>query len=412
MTVSRISELLPPLLTTQRSSWEQGITAQALLEAHRDRAISTNCYDTIPNLLPYIHGLVYDAVVRQGSDGRLAVVLNGDGTSDPGALDPACIGEALYYLLHHHSTEISHGKFSIAANRMLDYVLIACPRAPIVENTFSSQDDNLILSHRIDSVQIWSDTIYMLPPFLVSAAVYYSHHPESNSRYHPANLIRMSLKQIILAAQVLQAPTGEWSHIYDLSKRKFERKTFWGVGNGWVCAGIIRVFTIFATAIQSRPEFGHYLDDEDTQKCLSRSYDILRRTFHACLRHIRPDNLFHNVLDDPSSFVETNLTQQLCYTLYTMLSLHIHTPFEITTLLNLPHLSLESIEEWKLRADAMRDAAVTKIDQWGFVRDVCGSPSFDKPGTAAEGQAWAIMMEVSRIKFLRQQEKLHDSEGD
>jgi rhamnogalacturonyl hydrolase YesR len=30
----------------------------------------------------------------------------------------------------------------------------------------------------------------------------------------------------------------------------------------------------------------------------------------------RPDGLFHDVVDDPSTFVETNLAQMLTYTLY------------------------------------------------------------------------------------------------
>lgn len=363
MNASRIVALLPSLLSTQRSSWEQGIAAQALLEAHIERtSMDPEGYDkTIPNLFTYLYGLVHDAVVRQSADGRLAAVLNGNGTSDPGAVDPACIGEALYYLLHYHSAEINQPRFSAASNGMLDYILMACPRVSL-ENT-NSLTDNL-LSHRTDSVQIWSDTVYMLPPFLMSAAVYHFHHPDP--RYQPTNLLRMSLRQVILAAQVLQSPTGAWSHIYDLTKRVFERKAFWGVGNSWVCAGIVRIFSTIAETVQSDPEFCDVNLQGEEIKALSQCYDILRRTLNACLQYVRPDNLFHDILDDTSSFVETNLTQQLSYTLYTLytlLSLHLHTSAEINKYLGLPHLPPGTAEKWLSRAEALREAAVMKTDQ-------------------------------------------------
>jgi hypothetical protein len=46
-------------------------------------------------------------------------------------------------------------------------------------------------------------------------------------------------------------------------------------------------------------------------------------------------------------------------------------------------------------AEIMRKAARSKVDELGYVRDVCGSPTFEKPGTAAEGQAFFILMEAA-----------------
>ncbi|KAJ3003190.1 hypothetical protein NUW54_g5430 [Trametes sanguinea] len=68
--------------------------------------------------------------------------------------------------------------------------------------------------------------------------------------------------------------------------------------------------------------------------------------------------------------------------------------------LGLPVVAQDEIDSWEAHADAMRAAAVGKTDEWGFVRDVCGSPTFDKPGTAAEGQAWGVLMEVARAQYL------------
>jgi len=63
----------------------------------------------------------------------------------------------------------------------------------------------------------------------------------------------------------------------------------------------------------------------------------VRETIDGCLAHQRPDGLFHDVLDDPY-----------------------------------------------------------KVDAEGYVRGVCGSPTFDRPGTATEGQAFCLLMEAAR----------------
>jgi hypothetical protein len=45
----------------------------------------------------------------------------------------------------------------------------------------------------------------------------------------------------------------------------------------------------------------------------------------------------------------------------------------------------------------MRAAARAKVDQYGFVQGVCGAPTFDHAGVAAEGQAFFLMMEVAAV---------------
>jgi hypothetical protein len=47
----------------------------------------------------------------------------------------------------------------------------------------------------------------------------------------------------------------------------------------------------------------------------------------------------------------------------------------------------------------MRAAARAKVDQYGFVQGVCGAPTFDHAGVAAEGQAFFLMMEVAASQF-------------
>lgn len=394
----RIKNLIPPLLSTQRASWEQGAAAQALLECW------TFDDTAFPSALDYIYGLMHDSVLRQAKDGRLAVVLNGDGASDAGAVDPACIGESFYHMLslpngHPKALSVSEAlPLRRSIERMLDFILQDCPRAPKGQSQEPSSRE--VLSHRIDSTQIWSDSVYMLPPFLASSAVYYSR--QSCEGYDVQHLVAMTLDQILLAAEILQSKTGEWSHIYDLQARAFKREAFWGVGNGWACGGIIRVFRIFVAALDEAPPDSAICDalgKADFVEKLQQCYAILLRTLDACLAHMRSDGLFHDILNDTDTFVETNLSQQLAYTLFRLLDLHQHSTTDVRARLHLPPLSDDTANRWEKLANTMRAAAVRKTDRWGFVRDVCGSPHFDRPGTAAEGQTWGILMEVAKAEY-------------
>lgn len=71
-----LKQVSQTLLTMQRYSWEQGVAAQAFLElGETDIAIM----------------LARDAVQRQASDGRLALMRDNEGVTDP-----AANGEALF----------------------------------------------------------------------------------------------------------------------------------------------------------------------------------------------------------------------------------------------------------------------------------------------------------------------------
>jgi rhamnogalacturonyl hydrolase YesR len=108
-----------------------------------------------------------------------------------------------------------------------------------------------------------------------------------------------------------------------------------------------------------------------------RLVEYVQAVLDSCLAHQRADGLFHDVVDDPSSFVETNLAQMLAYSIYRGVAGE--------------WLDARYMEA----ADSMRMAAHGKVDQFGLVQDVCGAPSFDHPGTASEGQAFFLLMEAA-----------------
>ncbi|KZT21773.1 glycoside hydrolase family 105 protein [Neolentinus lepideus HHB14362 ss-1] len=214
-------------------------------------------------------------------------------------------------------------------------------------------------SHLTGRVELWVDALYMGPPGLAAAGML----------LHQESYIREAIRQINSYVAILWDKDQHlFSHIYDPIKDEFVRKAFWGVGNGWAISGMTRVLDFIP------PDW-----EAERLSLLS----IITSTITAMLTHIRPDHLFHDVLDDPSSFVETNTAQQLAYTI---LRLHRKSLLDATV----PEVK----EKWMIDALKMREAAWMRVDRWGLVQGVCGSPSFDHPGTAAEGQAFFLLMET------------------
>ena len=83
------------------------------------------------------------------------------------------------------------------------------------------------------------------------------------------------------------------------------------------------------------------------------------------------------MVDRPDTFVETNLSQMLAYSIYK----------------GVKGGWLEN--KYLAPADKMRAGAFSKIDEYGLIQDACGSPNFDKPGTSTEAQAFFLMMEAA-----------------
>ena len=306
------------MLSTQRASWEQGVAAQALLEI--------GDYD---NMLL----LAKEAVLRQAEDGRLALV-----ASDDNVADPASNGEAVLMA----AKFTCDPAFSQAANRMLNYLLNDAPRTA-----------KGAISHVKSGLQIWSDAIYMLPPFLAVAG-------------QPAEAV----KQVELYRDALWDDKAQLlSHIWDAGKDVWIDQTFWGCGQRMG---------------RCRHSARHHALPPEITAARARLVSYAKAIIDGCLAHHREDGLFHNIWDDESSFVETNLAQMIAYSIYRGVQ---------AGWLDKKYLA---------SADHMRSAAERMVDRFGFVQGVCGSPNFDRPGTATEGQAFCLMMGGARRDWSEQ----------
>ena len=306
------------MLAMQRASWEQGVAAQACLE-EGDWDLTTL--------------LAREAVLRQDRSGKLAQLYSDAGVTDAGAAGEPVIFAAL---------STGEARLRQAAERMLGYFLKLAPRSA-----------EGVLFHVVPNPdgEHWSDSAWMAPPFLALAG-------------QPAEAVRQLRG---LRARLLLPGRGLFAHRWNETKGSFIRPAPWGVGNGWVAAGCVRVIAHLPAEMQAeRAELAGWV----------------RELLDACLALQRPDGLFHDVVDDPSTFVETNLAQMLAWTIYRA-------------------VAAGWLDRGMLaHAERMRAAAVAKVDRDGFVQDVCGAPYFDAPGVATEGQAFFLMMEAARRAAL------------
>jgi rhamnogalacturonyl hydrolase YesR len=303
------------LLAMQRYSWEQGTAMQAFLELGDMEIV-------IP--------MAKEAVYRRLPDGRAANI-----GSTGAATDPCSAGEALLAACR----VTGDAALRQGCDELLAWALQKAPR-----------NGKGVVYHLDSKPQMWSDSTYMLPPFLAAAG----HFDEALLNLYGYWEILFDTKAKLM------------SHIWDDGAKQFIRAAHWGGGNGWTLAAIARVYDLL-------PE-GRGADKE---KLAAMGKTLADGT----LAHMRPDFLFYDVVDDPSTFVETNLSQMLAYTLYRA----VHSKW-----LDASYLQT---------AEKLYSAAKAKIDSYGLVQDCCGAPSFDKPGVSPEGQAFYLLMEAARSKL-------------
>lgn len=311
------------MLAMQRHPWEQGVCMQALYEADR------------PELwLP----MAYDAVKRMSADGRLAMVGGGAAVSDPAACGEVCLRAY---------EKTGDGFYRTGAERMLDYLMHRAPRTKdgiICHNKISFEEG-------FSAKQLWIDGLYMVPPFLAVMG-----------------RVREAAEQIAGYTRHLSDPeTGLFFHIVDIEQGRFVRKKHWATGNGWALLGLIR------TA------------EEAQKQGIGETADLLidqyRKLLQALLPYQLPDGRFHDILDDPTSFVDGTSAMMTAAAIWR----GIDDGF-------IP-------AEYGVYAEHAFRTVTGTIDSIGLIHQVCGCPDFTAEGTSAEAQASYVMASAWRSRY-------------
>ena len=296
------------LLAMQRASWEQGTAIQAMIE----------CAD-----YDMLRLLVNEALVRQYADGRTCML-----GSDHSVTDPVAAGYGILKCYELFGDE----KYKQAADRLYNYCKNIAPRN--VAGTVYH-----VNNHR----EIWSDSLYMLPPFLAA----YGDYDEC-------------LKQIRgYRACLWNADEKLYSHRWSDDENRFISARFWGGGNGWAAASFAIIHELLPDSQQAyKTEIATYLTE----------------LLDGLQANVRPDGLFNDFVGDANSFVETNLSQMAAFAIF-------------------KGIKSGAIDAKQLEfAKKMKAGALVKVDEYGYVQDAAGSPFFNAPGTSTEAQAFLLMM--------------------
>ena len=285
--------------------------------------------------------MAHDAVLRQQADGRLAVI-----NENIAVTDPAANGEVVWRAYERTGNEM----YREAAEKMLVYLMKKAPRTEkgcICHNEISFQEG-------YSPDQIWVDSVYMAPPFLAVMGE-----------------LSEAVAQIEGYLSYLKDDaTGLLYHIYDAGTKRFVRKKLWATGNGWALLGIARVAEIALSQAEKTQDVKAQGVKAQADKLIGYGKDLL----DAMLKYQLPDGRFHDILDEEDSFTEGTAAMMTAAFIYR-------------------GVAGGWLSETYLRhADKVRETMENYVDEFGFIREVCGCPHFVSPGTSAESMAAYLMM--------------------
>ncbi|THF77737.1 beta-galactosidase BglB [Cohnella fermenti] len=146
-----------------------------------------------------------------------------------------------------------------------------------------------IVTGNANSGQLWDDTLFMTVLFLARAGKLF------NRKDYTAESVRQFLVHIKYLAD---RKTGLWYHGWTFEGRHHFAEALWARGNCWYTAGVV-----------------DYLDIVDDLDPGVKLYllDTLRSQVAALERLQHPGGMWHTLLDDPSSYVETSATAGFAY---------------------------------------------------------------------------------------------------
>ncbi len=315
-----IKKVTTALLCMERYPWEQGEASQALLELGE---------------VETAYLLAHDAVLRQSLDGRLGTTFYRDHVAMFGdtstVTDPAINGQAVCYFAENTGDPV----FKQAAEKQLNYLMHKAPRAK-----------SGALSHVTARVQVWVDSIHHCVPFFAQMGEY-------KEAMHQLRAMREC---------VLDPKTKLMRHVWDDEKGEFVNPDFWGIGIGLALMGMVKTIRFLPAS-----------HEKEKKEIAAYAHELL----FALLPFEDESGMFHNNVNEPDTFLEADLSQEIAYSIYTGIADGW-----------LP-------EKYVVRADKMRRMAHGCVDQHGFVRNVCGTPTFAALSISAEAQAMFLQMEAA-----------------
>ncbi|KAH9955491.1 Six-hairpin glycosidase-like protein [Russula dissimulans] len=260
-------------------SWELGTRAQALLELDAPSySVLTHPATVPPPSSSSLNASSNSSLADVLSIARNAVAVlppppsNGTGqplfAGDSSAGDPASIGIAV---LIANWTNLAGEDYAGAATAQVEYLF-----GPAVPKTSDGA-----ISHRVSQVQLWSDFVYMVPPFLVYYGVTTSNQSMMQAAYQQIKLYRNYLSD--------DSANGLWRHVV-LGSNGTDYG-HWSTGNAWAAAGMLRVLGTLSQSPHSR-NFRQQIRDLG---------NWVAEIHNAMYPHLQSNGLFKNYADGNAS---------------------------------------------------------------------------------------------------------------
>ncbi|WVF67288.1 hypothetical protein IAT40_002038 [Kwoniella sp. CBS 6097] len=349
LTDSLLNKVYNVMNQISTASWENGTRAEAILESKypdlsvfAEKAPFPVSSDMSSGSIPELIDIAQITMQNRPASSNNASSLNGSTLLEDGAAgDPASLGVTILIANATTKNEQVNGVgYGDAATAELNYLLHSVPKAP-----------NGAISHRTDQAQLWSDSVYMVPPFLAYYGVLHNNQSLLQEAYQQCSLYRDTLRQ----------DSGLWAHI--LLGTGTHDPGLWATGNGWAMMGMLRVYATI--------KWSQYANDMSSQT--SDLANWVQEIFKASQQYITSDNLFHNYLNDESSFKDTS-----------SVALYAAAGFRLS--------QLNITDAYTPNATALLSAASTYVNSTGYLTQVVNPFDFTKQGgESAEGQSFMVM---------------------
>ncbi|KAH7922253.1 hypothetical protein BV22DRAFT_1094989 [Leucogyrophana mollusca] len=293
LTDAQLSVVSACLATGATHSWEYGTRAEALLELNAPTysVLSSSPVPPPPGVPSNLTAALADvfaiarAIVSNRGNSNGNITGPQPLLQDGSAADPASIGVAVLLANWTGQGDIDGMDYAGAARDQLDFLFQDVPKT-----------SDGALSHRVDQVQLWSDFVYMVPPFLAYYGVVSDNKTLLVEAYTQISLYRKYLRDT--------HANNLWKHILLGSSGNDEGH--WATGNAWAAAGMIRVLGTI-----QRSQYANQLKGQ--QKDLA---NWVREIHGAMYPLINYNGLFRNYPDDNSTFYDASSTALLASTVY------------------------------------------------------------------------------------------------
>ncbi|KAH9083466.1 glycoside hydrolase family 105 protein [Lactarius deliciosus] len=275
-------------------SWELGTRAQALLELSAPSfSVLTPSIPLPPP--PYLDSSLNDTLADVFTIARNTVAAlppppsNGSGQplilGDFSVGDPASIGTAV---LIANWTNLGGEYYAAAATAQIQYLF-----GPAVPKTHDGA-----ISHVASQVQLWSDSVYMVPPFLAYYGITTGNQSMLQEAYNQVRLYRNYLRD--------NSAGGLWQHI--VLGTNGTDSGHWSTGNAWAAAGMLRVLG----TLKSSP-FSHDLNNQ-----IKDLGNWVAEIHSAMYPHLQANGLFKNYADQnyANNFDDASSSALLAATVY------------------------------------------------------------------------------------------------